>query len=298
MSDARLENDAAYLRRLAQAGRTGQPLGGLLLAAFGFFVALGAAALWARSGVAAFSALAGFLVFASIACTDASPSRRRLMLAGAASLAAALALFAIYRVGMWAIVQFAHDNPDTWRSADRPLFWLLLMAIPPTLIAGLVAAAAVIAMRLRRHPAALAPGNVVAGAVWSGGMLAMAAIIAVYVLQTVTLEDRFQIAFAAVAGMPDAPADPTQISINAARIALFSAIPAMFWIVWGLAWWVWGLTSGRRWALLVAAGSVAVALCYIATMAVFPTSVAGLVLLAFLPGLILAREARRDDGWD
>ncbi len=276
-----LDRDVAWLRRMAQAGRQGPPLGGALLAAFGGFIGLGCAALWLKDSVSQYlpftgmEFVAGLLVFAVIASSgDVSPRRLRRALIW--SLAAAAGFWIMYGFGVPLFQQQA------WNSAPMSLRGMIYAYIPWALVlAGLGVIIATI-LRLRRRPAAIAPGNVVAGALWSGGMLAMAAIIAAFLMLHATLGDRL-------------PAELTDPRYGLPGAALFSVIPVMFWVIWALAWWVWGLTAGRFWALFVAAGSAAVAIWYALTLAVFPTSTAGLLLLAFIPGLVLIREARRDD---
>lgn len=283
-----LGSDLTYLRRMAQAGRQGPPLGGLLMAAFGGYIGAGAGLLWAGETMArtmghyATTLGIGFLVFTAIACSSGGRvSRRRLGTAAASSGAAILALSTIYALilpmAMFAVRQRGGPDP-----ADLPvaLITLLYVALPPLLLLGGLGVLAVVLLRLRRHPAALAPGNVVAGAVWSGGMLAMAAIITVFVVQGLAQRARLS-------------EDVSPVLRDAVMAAGLLTVPAVFWVMWALAWWIWGLATARRWPFLVAAASVANAIWYARTMDLLASSTIGLFVLVFVPGTILMREEHR-----
>lgn len=279
-----LDGDLTYLRRMAQAGRQGPPLGGLLMAAFGFFIGSGALLLWIGEAMTrtmghyASSLGVGFVVFAATACGSGYVSRRRLGIAAGASAAAVLALWIFYWIVLpLAVTAVRGSGIADYEALPVRLITLAYVALPPLLLVAGFGVLAFILVRLRRHPAAIAPGNVVAGAVWSGGLLAMAAIITVFIVQG--LAQRARLSEDVPPGLRDA--------VLAAGIL---TIPAMFWVVWALAWWIWGLTTARRWTFLVAAASVANAVWYARTMDLLASSTIGLFVLVFVPGLILLRE--------
>jgi hypothetical protein len=77
-------------------------------------------------------------------------------------------------------------------------------------------------------------------------------------------------------------------------LALTTATPIVILALYGLAWWFAAAATGRHWLFAVAVGSFASALLMASTppMMVLIGAIS-LLLLAFVPGLILAFAARR-----
>jgi hypothetical protein len=79
-----------------------------------------------------------------------------------------------------------------------------------------------------------------------------------------------------------------------ALFVLTAVTPIVMLTLYGMAWWVAASVTDRRWLFLVALGSFAAAI----IMAASPkwlilTGSIALLLLAFIPGLLLALSARR-----
>ncbi|VXB00759.1 hypothetical protein [Brevundimonas sp. G8] len=74
-------------------------------------------------------------------------------------------------------------------------------------------------------------------------------------------------------------------------------VPSVVLILWGCAWWITAITSDRRWLVLVGLGSFAAAAALawvgVGTFDALPIMCASLIGLAFIPAVILMRQARR-----
>ncbi len=262
-----LYDDVAYIRRMAEAGRKGPPLGGLLLAAFGGYIGVSALLFGAR----AFELVpletplpdftVGFIVFALVGLTTAEPTRGRILTAFLASLAAAFAM--MIPNGIW------YGTVNSVAAGAAPGELLSLARYAPAVFAlgplFMLALGAWLIFRLRRHAASEQGANRVAGAAWISALGGLGIILVLFTIAGLRTNNWF----------------------------LMMSVPGVFWTVWGMAWLATGFGGGPRWSFAVAAGAWVLALAYAATFELFVTSAIGLFALALAPGLLMIRKAGR-----
>jgi hypothetical protein len=220
-------DDIAYLRALADEGRGAAPLGGTLLAAFGWLYGSGAllawtsirpitpmwAAPWILGGIVASTVFGLFMV---------RPAARL----GAALVPTAAALGAGAVVAI--VPQFIENGP----ASDMSQMQLIVSGVIGLGLPLLCAAVFALSILFYRgRPASHSLANSMAGAVWIGAALTFMVIVCSFIIWG-TQSNRFS-----------------------DNWAMMRAIPGVFWALWGISWWAAGAAAKRTWMFGVAAGS-------------------------------------------
>jgi hypothetical protein len=249
------------------AGHRGRPIGGEVLVALGAVLAV----VCALSGLTAFgvlplsvapSPLAAAAAFLAFAVFAAGGGARR----GAAEVV--LVCFTAGIVGELAwrgLLYLLQTGGANGGRVDTGTLVLASSALGLAVLAGLFAGAVLALRRLRRDPAAQSPAN----RMMTGGWLAVLA------------------AFAVVLGVDAVSGLHSRLWIG------LELMPSMFWTLWGVGWVISAQATGRRWMLLVVAGSWIAALWLAYGVDFYVGTTAGFVALAVLPALKLLADGRQ-----
>jgi hypothetical protein len=263
------EDDLRRIRQLMDAGHRGRPIGGEVLVVLGALLAI----VCALGGLTAFgflplavapsplAATSAFLAFVVLAVGNGDT--RRLGTPGVllACLVAGTAGELLWRgVAYLSRANATHDG-----HADKGIVAVMSGLLAFAVLAGLFSGAALALRRLRRDPAARSPANRM---VTGGWMVVLAAFAIVLAVDTVG-------------------------GLRTGNWVALAFIPSLFWVLWGVGWWISAQATGRRWMLLVVAGSWIAALWFVSGAEIYSSATIAFVMLAVLPGLKLLGDARQ-----